>query len=138
MVKAEVISGVPERYLDIIELTDNIVWEEKGEEFILDDVYYDVIRTEVRNGKTYLYCLNDEHEEELIRNFALRVRKSADNEKRKNQKITVYSPLLQHQVVSSVCFKSPDTYKLIVFCDFKSAIASCYKEIVIPPPRQVV
>jgi len=135
IVRAEIISGVPDRYLEIIQVNDDIKWEEEGKEFVLNGTYYDVIRIKVKNGKTFLYCLNDEHEEELMHKFALAVKDAADNEKRKNHKITIYSPLL-HLQVSSACWafsfgskQQPDFYY------FKSEISSCYKEIIIPPPR---
>ena len=41
-------------------------WEEKGEEFSLRDQMYDVIRQRTINGKTWLYCLDDERESHLI------------------------------------------------------------------------
>lgn len=41
-------------------------WEEAGEEFSLRDQLYDVIRQRNVDGKTWLYCLDDERESRLI------------------------------------------------------------------------
>ena len=61
---------LPDSLLDTISLADNqssIRWEEEGREFSLHDQMYDVVRTTYRGGKTYLICLADEKEEQLVR-----------------------------------------------------------------------
>lgn len=41
-------------------------WEEEGKEFSWHDQMYDVIRQKTIEGKTWLYCLDDERETNLI------------------------------------------------------------------------
>jgi len=65
--------------------TDNrasIRWEEEGEEFSWNNQLYDVAKTVVRNGKTWLLCLADGREETLLRQMCAA---SQHNEKKSGQ-----------------------------------------------------
>src|ERR1700753_3956897 len=42
-------------------------WEAGRQEWRLDDHMYDVVRTRIVGGRTWLYCLDDENEERLDR-----------------------------------------------------------------------
>jgi hypothetical protein len=41
-------------------------WEEEGKEFWLNGQLYDVVMQKTVNGKKYVYCLNDEKEEQIV------------------------------------------------------------------------
>ncbi|HXO74450.1 MAG TPA: hypothetical protein VN824_04450, partial [Puia sp.] len=42
-------------------------WEEAGRECWINDHLYDVIRQKTIDGRTWLFCLDDDNEERLIR-----------------------------------------------------------------------
>lgn len=54
----------------IVEEDNQIRWEEKGKEFYLDGILYDVAGTEKRDGKTILYCARDIKEDALVKAVA--------------------------------------------------------------------
>ena len=48
------------------EISNKIHWEENGKEFWLNNKLYDVVKQKHVNGKSYLYCLADEKEEQIV------------------------------------------------------------------------
>jgi hypothetical protein len=78
----ELLSRIPESSLELI-IAENygnkIVWEEKNKEFSIDGVLYDVAKIKKTGGKTYLYCINDKKEKELLDNLVKAVRSSSEN-----------------------------------------------------------
>lgn len=68
--RAAWIASLPDSRFEAISLEEvntSGKWEEPGEEFSLRDQLYDVIRQKKIDGKTWLYCLDDERESHLIR-----------------------------------------------------------------------
>lgn len=62
----EQLQQAPESALETIDLSanlDHIQWEEAGREFYLHGQLYDVAYIKSFNGKTVIYCLNDNKEE---------------------------------------------------------------------------
>ncbi len=67
--KARILVNTPDSLLTAIVLTGNediIDWEEEGKEFSFKGAMYDVVRTGVVDGRTVLYCSNDEKEDQLL------------------------------------------------------------------------
>ncbi len=80
--KEQLLSQPSENLYQVIILEDNlasITWEEKDKEFYLHDMLYDVASIKKVNGKTRLYCLNDQKEEQLVKNMAKLVMSGNDN-----------------------------------------------------------
>lgn len=81
--KEELKAGVPLNSFTTIILEENsagIKWEEKGEEFYLDGILYDVAAINKTPGKTYLYCLTDKNELQLLKNMAKAVKSGNDTQ----------------------------------------------------------
>jgi hypothetical protein len=61
--KERILKDIPDSLLTAIVLTgneNNIDWEEEGKELSFKGAMYDVVRSRIVEGKTVLYCSNDE------------------------------------------------------------------------------
>jgi hypothetical protein len=65
-IKAQIISGLPDSSLDIIEDSRAINWFEQDKEFLLHQTMYDVVRIKIINEKKLFFCINDEKEQQII------------------------------------------------------------------------
>ena len=132
-VKRELHSTIPETELQIIIAEANhIVWEEEGEEFLLNGEMFDVVYKEVKNGKTYLHCLNDKKEQQLLDHLVKMIKHNT----RKNRA----SKVLKYQVPDFEAFRAdaaPSGFFLLTVhhTNFTSALHSSVREILTPPPR---
>jgi hypothetical protein len=64
-IQLQIIAGLPESSLEVIEDHGDLKWEETGKEFYLHGELFDVVKTRELNGKTFYYCLNDLKENQL-------------------------------------------------------------------------
>jgi len=130
-IKEELLAGMPEPSLELIIEEDNInklEWEEKGKEFYLNGEMYDVAKIKHRNGKTYLYCLNDKKEKELLAAYSKSIRDKSNKQTIKNQ-LSVY--IVQKTEMGSLSFN----ISALNFSDFAISLNYSDKEIASPPPR---
>ena len=130
----ELLAHIPASSLEVIiaeQFGDRIQWEEKGKEFSLDGILYDVARIEKKEGKTFLYCINDKQEKQLLENLAKAVNANHSNKQEKNN--------IKSLLLDLVCFiddqepgffSSPSSYSC-----FNVTLVSSFKEISIPPPK---
>lgn len=135
-VKEEFLAGVPESSLLLFvqeQYINRIEWEEEGKEFYLDGNLYDVAKTKQVKGHTYLYCLNDQREKELLKEFANTVHGNHGNGKSEKQTIkNQVSVFIVHKTeVESLSFIIPSQKFSNPAVSFKSS----YKEIAVPPPK---
>ena len=87
-VKIEIKKGIKESELSVItiSLKDNhrLRWIKPDREFRYQGEMYDVVKVKVKNGKKYIYCLNDIKEKQLINNFIKK--NKSDKKARRNIK----------------------------------------------------
>lgn len=133
-VEREMLKHIPDSSLEVIiaeDLGSKIEWEEKGKEFSWNDKLYDVARIEIKNGKTYLYCLNDKKEKEILNDLVKAVNKNHDSKKERNN---VKPVLIDMIVISSVepvkTFSDSSPYGSL-----SVSPVSSFKEIKSPPPK---
>ena len=65
----QLLQTLPDNRFEIIILEDHkqaIIWEEEGKEFYLQGELYDVAKSKIIDGKTFLYCLNDKKEKDIV------------------------------------------------------------------------
>ncbi|HEU5167360.1 MAG TPA: hypothetical protein VFU29_17570 [Chitinophagaceae bacterium] len=125
---------IPESSLEVIiaeKVADKMVWEEKNKEFSLEGILYDVARIEKKDGKTFLYCINDKNEKQLLDNLVKAVNKNNDNKQGRNN----IKPLLLDLVCMSEeeepgSFSVPSAYS-----NFNVTLVSSFEEINSPPPK---
>jgi hypothetical protein len=130
----ELLAHIPEASLEVIiaeQVADKIEWEEKNKEFSLDGILYDVARIEKKDGKTFLYCINDKKEKQLLDNLVKAVNKNHDNKQGRNN---IKSLLLDLVCMSDT--EEPGTFSApSVYLCFKVTLVSSFEEIHSPPPK---
>ena len=130
----ELLAHIPESSLEVIiaeHVANKIVWEEKNKEFSLDGVLYDVARIEKKDGKTFLYCINDKKEKQLLDNLVRAVNKNHDNKQGRNN--------IQSLLVDLVCMsheEEPRSFSISsAYSSFNVSLVSSFEEIHSPPPK---
>ena len=130
----ELLAYIPDSSLEVFvaeEFGDRIVWEEENKEFSIEGVLYDVARMKKNDGKTFLYCINDKQEKQLLDGLAKAVNANHGNKQEKNN--------IKSLLVDLVCmnddegpgiFSVPFTYSC-----FHADLVSSFEEINIPPPK---
>jgi len=133
-IEKELLANIPESSLEIInaeQYADKIEWAEKEKEFSLGGVLYDVVRIKKSDGKTFLYCINDKREKQLLENLAKAVNANHSSKQEKNN--------IKSLLLDLVCFNdeqepgffpSPSSYSC-----FNVTLVSSFEEITIPPPK---
>ena len=130
----ELLAYIPDSSLEVFvaeQYGDKIVWEEENKEFSIEGVLYDVARIKKSDGKTFLYCINDKQEKQLLDGLAKAVNANHGNKQEKNN--------IKSLLVDLVCmnddegpgiFSVPFTYSC-----FHVDLVSSFEEINIPPPK---
>ena len=133
-IERELLAHVPDSSLELVieeDHSDKLEWEEKGKEFSLNGDMYDVARIEIKDGKTYLYCINDKKEKEILDNLVKAVNKNHDNKKERNNVKPVLTDLIIiSQVESEKIFSDSSPYGT-----FNVSPVSSFREIKSPPPK---
>jgi len=133
-IEKQLLANIPESSLEIInaeQFADKIEWEEKGKEFSLDGILYDVLRIKKSDGKTFLYCINDKQEKQLLDNLAKAVNANHGNKQEKNNiKSLLLDLVCMNEEGESGFFSVPSTYSC-----FNATLVSSFEEINIPPPK---
>jgi hypothetical protein len=133
-IEKELLANIPESSLEVFvaeELGNKIVWEENNKEFSIEGVLYDVARIKKNNGKTFLYCINDKQEKELLDNLAKAVNANHGNKQEKNNiKSLLLDLVCMNDEEESKSFSVPSTYSI-----FNVTLVSSFEEISIPPPK---
>ena len=130
----ELIAYIPESSLEVFvaeEFGDKIVWEEENKEFSIEGVLYDVARIKKSDGKTFLYCINDKQEKQLLDGLAKAVNANHGNKQENN---TIKSLL-----IDLVCMnddEGPGIFSVsFTYSNFYADLISSFEEINIPPPK---
>jgi len=130
----ELLAHIPESSLEVIiaeQHGDKIVWEEKNKEFSIDGVLYDLARIEKSGGKTFLYCINDKKEKQLLDNLAKAVNTNHDNKQEKNS--------IKSFLIDIVCMNNEEVISFLSgpsqYSCFNVTLVFSFEEINIPPPK---
>ena len=130
----ELLAYIPDSSLEVFvaeEFGDKIVWEEENKEFSIEGVLYDVARIKKSDGKTFLYCINDKQEKQLLDGLAKAVNANHGNKQENN---TIKSLLIDLVCMNDDegpgIFSVPFTYSC-----FHIDLVSSFEEINIPPPK---
>jgi len=130
----ELLTLVPESSLEVFiaeELANKIVWQEENKEFSIDGVLYDVARIKKSEGKTFLYCLNDKQEKQLLDGLTKAVNANHGNKQEKNSIKSLLADLVcMNDEEQSTIFSVPSSYSL-----FNVTLVSSFEEINILPPK---
>jgi uncharacterized protein (UPF0333 family) len=114
----------------------DIVWLEDDEEFCLKGILYDVAKIKKQDGKTYLYCLNDKKEQQLVRGMAKVVNSGKDNATNgKDGKHTLKFQLVDYNICTIDNASYPALFSGREYFVADDAICTSYKLVDSPPPR---
>jgi hypothetical protein len=131
----QLLSKIPESLLvsfDAGQQGEKIKWIEKGREFSLNGVMYDVVRIKQNNGHNILYCLNDKKEKQLLDELAKSVERNHDNSKEgKNIGKLIQAEVIFNNDEAIVCLP-PFT---IHYSYYKINPITSFQEVNSPPPR---
>ncbi len=130
----ELLAHIPDSSLEVFvaeEFSDKIVWEEENKEFSIEGVLYDVARIKKIDGKTFLYCINDKKEKQLLDSLAKAVNANHSNKQEKNR--------IKSFLVDLVCLndlEEPGSFSVLsAYSSFNVSIVSSFEEIHSPPPK---
>lgn len=134
----ELLAKIPESSLQVIiaeEHSTKIVWEEKNKEFSIDGVMYDVASIKKTDGKTYLYCINDKKEKELLDNLVKAVRSANDNNSNRQSGNSI-----KIQFPDLIADKNETEPSALVsinpqYISFNVDLVTSVKEVSSPPPK---
>ena len=130
----ELLAYIPDSSLEVFvaeEFGDKIVWEEENKEFSIEGVLYDVAHIKKNDGKTFLYCINDKQEKQLLDGLAKAVNANHGNKQEKNNiKSLLVDLVCMNDDEQSTIFSVPFTYSC-----FYVDLVSSFEEINIPPPK---
>lgn len=133
MVRQEMMTGVPDRFCEVIEDNAAIRWEEAGEEFSMNGDWYDVVAIKRIHGKTYFYCLNDRKEAQLVKKFASLIASRPANDP------SGHTVVKFHITDQYVLNRTPLITCMVGLKDYydgRAAYLPCvYEAIQLPPPR---
>ena len=133
-IEKQLLANIPDASLEIInaeQFAEKIEWEEKGKEFSLDGILYDVVRIKKSDGKTFLYCINDKQEKQLLENLAKAVNANHSSKQEKNNiKSLLVDLVCMNDEEQSTFFSVPSAYSR-----FNVILVSSFEEINIPPPK---
>jgi len=130
----ELLAYIPDSSLEVFvaeEFGDKIVWEEENKEFSIEGVLYDVARIKKSDGKTFLYCINDKQEKQLLDGLAKAVNANHGNKQENNTiKSLLIDLVCMNDEEPSIFLSVPSTYSR-----FNVILVSSFEEINIPPPK---
>ena len=128
-----------ENLLELIIQEDNetaINWQEPGKEFYLDGKLYDVASKKKINGKTFLYCVNDKNEHELVQDMAKMVKAGSDaNTSDAAGKHTIKFQWADYILHSNERAMYSINNTVQYHTGFDAALVSSVQEVNAPPPR---
>lgn len=130
----ELLAYIPDSSLEVFvaeEFGDKIIWEEENKEFSIQGVLYDVARIKKSDGKTFLYCINDKQEKQLLDGLAKAVNANHGNKQENNTiKSLLVDLVCMNDDEPSIFLSVPSTYSR-----FNVILVSSFEEINIPPPK---
>ena len=133
-IEKELLAYIPDSLLEVFvaeEFGDKIVWEEENKEFSIEGVLYDVAHIKKNEGKTFLYCINDKQEKQLLDGLAKAVNANHGNKQEKNN--------IKSLLVDLVCMnddEGPGIFSVsFIYSNFHADLVSSFEEINIPPPK---
>ena len=135
----EILAGIPESSLKIFELEtnqDKITWEEKGKEFSFQGNLYDVVKTITNDGKTLLYCISDNREDELLKERSAAVCSLLDQHSNNQlKKVMPFFHLSDCLVIANNLIQTQKFSDKNYRPYFETSLVSTIKPVNTPPPN---
>lgn len=121
--------------LDLAAVNATGKWEEEGKECWYRGHLYDVVRRKVVQGTTWVYCLDDEREEHLIRDAGAVTKANQDQPAKQTGHMATLSlgDLLCETPGWEIGSLPVPERQYSLYCDYR--IPAQFSDIVIPPPK---
>jgi hypothetical protein len=132
-VSKEIKSGLKDKDLFLVVVSEKdkhaIHWIHHGKEFLYKWSMYDVVKITNKNQKTFIYCINDVKEKQLLDNYKVKekLKKELDKKIKRFFQSNYFSTISVLRNTLNVCD-----------CNFRLIIQHCesnYKTIPSPPPK---
>ena len=138
----QLLSETPESSMKVFDAEANktaIIWEEEGKEFLLNGKMYDVAKTKIIGGKTYLYCVSDNKEDQVLQDRSNAVRSGLEQNSGNN----LNSHTVKFTMSECTLPKRDDVLLSTVvlpggYVPFVVAICSTTKKVNTPPPNFIL
>lgn len=135
--KERILKDVPDSLLTAVVLNgneNNIDWEEEGKEFSFKGAMYDVVRSRMVEGKTVLYCSNDEKEDQLL-DQQNDITKSNTQNTGKNSKVPEIKLIYDCVVAEHPGYFISSLPNVRAFMHYDAALLQQATANITPPPR---
>ena len=132
------IAGLPDRSflrVSLAEIEAHGKWEETGKECWYQGHLYDVIRQRKEGSCTWLFCMDDDKEERLIRQSDQVTRANLDHPDKRSAHSLAFSigDWVCEDPVWEIAAIFPAERQFV--CGSVKQLPVCYTEILIPPPK---
>jgi len=139
--KEQLLKQVPDNLLVKVCLTGNhtIQWEEEGKEFSLNGEMYDVVKIKEENGKQYIFCVNDEREDQVLEGLKKLNATNTGNTPGKHQaaaKMAIQQWAFEPCV--PYCFPGISLQDVTKYFDYTASLYNNDTEIISPPPNLII
>jgi len=137
--ETQLLASIPENNFTVFELSTingDIRWEEQGKEFYLLGELYDIAKTKTIGKHTWLYCLSDKKEAQLLKARADAVKSGAEQNSGNKQA----SHTIKFQMTDCVIFERQNelihtVYTGALHPEYAEPILFSAKQINTPPPK---
>lgn len=137
-VKHTLLSKLPESSLEIIDADthkNDIEWEEENREFWLHGQMYDVAFIRLINGKTFIYCLNDNKEAALLKSLAKAIDSGNDqSSSNKDGHHVIKFHVSDFMILTHNTLPIKNELVSIKYINHQVALINNITEILTPPP----
>ncbi len=113
-----------------------IIWKEKGKEFILKGEMFDIVSITKNAGKTYFHCINDKVEKKMLNDFASKIGNQASGSAKGKKSLNQIKFQLQDIVLidlkEAYIFHASLSHH---YYTADEALIFTSKKVSLPPPR---
>lgn len=141
--KKKIKAGLEEAELQCMEFSKeafkSLNWEKENKEFILNNKFYDIVKSEeLSNGNIKLYCIDDNQESKLFESLESEVHKNTDIEKNGNASAKKILKLLKIQaLITEPKVENIPIGITIPMKEHQYPTSTLFKLITTPPPQIV-
>lgn len=125
-------SSIKEKECDVINYSDDqqqIYWEEKDRTFVLNGNEYDVVKTRQIDGKTYLFCITETRECEMLSDMSSTY--AVDHTNKTDSQLVLSLECILEPVNGKIDFN----FRREKLYPANSSYVEMEKNIILPPPR---
>jgi hypothetical protein len=141
-IKNAIKNQLSDESLVVLTLTEDeeneLHWFEDGEEFMYNDMMYDVVRKAQKGKLIYYYCINDVKEKELFASLNDHIQNHVKNDLSSNKKTkSLLEKLLDEYLYAKELSMAGSDCIQISYCTVSERLNTLTMDILVPPPKSV-